>query len=66
MEQWARRITTWHAGGIPPESRRISSQSPPRRKERDVYVYFDNDSGGLAPRQALDLIKLLDSGRTGG
>ena len=28
-------------------------------------MYFDNDSGGHAPRQALDLINLLDSGRTG-
>jgi uncharacterized protein YecE (DUF72 family) len=59
LERWARRIATWASGSEPQDARRISDLEPPRRKSRDVYVYFDNDSGGHAPRQATDLINLL-------
>lgn len=66
LEAWAQRIRAWATGSEPDDAIRLTDLEPPPRKRRDVYVYFDNDSGGLAPRQALDLIKLLDSGRTGG
>ena len=59
LEHWASRITTWHAGGIPSGSTRISSKFPPRRTERDVYVYFDNTASGHAPRQALVLREMV-------
>ena len=59
MEHWASRISAWQAGVIPSGSKRISSQSPPRRKERDVYVYFDNTASGHAPRQALELRRMV-------
>jgi uncharacterized protein YecE (DUF72 family) len=39
---------------------RISNLDPPRRKERDVYVYFDNTAAGHASRNALRLRELID------
>jgi uncharacterized protein YecE (DUF72 family) len=31
------------------------------REDRDVHVYFDNDAFGAAPRNALELIALVES-----
>ena len=64
LEWWARRIEKWAEGSEPENARRISDLDPPPRQGRSVYVYFDNDAGGHAPRQALELISLLDSTRT--
>jgi uncharacterized protein YecE (DUF72 family) len=66
LERWAERIETWAHGSEPHDARRITHLEPPRRKGRDVYVYFDNDSGGHAPRQATELINLLAPARTRG
>ena len=62
LEEWARRIRLWAAGLEPDDAKRITDRAPPRRKRRDVYCYFDNDSGGHAPRQATELIKILARG----
>jgi uncharacterized protein YecE (DUF72 family) len=62
LRQWSHRIRVWAAGGEPPDARRITSRHPPGRKRRDVYVYFDNDAGGCAPGQAMDLARLVGSG----
>jgi len=64
LERWARRIEKWADGSEPENARRISNLNPPPRKGRSVYVYFDNDVGGHAPRQALELIKLVESARS--
>jgi len=64
LEQWARRIEKWADGSQPEDARRISDLEPPPRKGRSVYVYFDNDLGGHAPRQALELINMLAVERT--
>jgi uncharacterized protein YecE (DUF72 family) len=61
LERWARRIETWANGSEPDNARRISDLDPPPRKGRSVFVYFDNDVGGHAPRQALEMISLLAS-----
>ncbi|MDX1691157.1 MAG: DUF72 domain-containing protein [Acidimicrobiia bacterium] len=37
----------------------MTDRAPPRRRERDVYVYFDNDVGGHAPRDARRLREVL-------
>ena len=66
LEEWASRIRLWATGQEPDDAKRITDQAPPRRKRRDVYCYFDNDSGGHAPRQAAQLIKVLARGRRGG
>lgn len=62
LRDWARRLRRWHAGEQPSDAARIGTRSPPPRQERDVYVYFDNDMGGHAPREAVALRRLLDRG----
>jgi uncharacterized protein YecE (DUF72 family) len=59
LEEWAGRLERWARGAEPDDARRITDLDPPKRKSRDVYVYFDNDSGGHAPRNAEALIGLL-------
>jgi uncharacterized protein YecE (DUF72 family) len=66
MERWARRIEAWADGSEPEDAVRFTDLDPPRRKTRSVYVYFDNDLGGHAPRQASELINLLARVRTKG
>lgn len=66
LEGWARRIEAWATGSEPDDAIRMTDLDPPPRKARPVYVYFDNDSGGHAPRQATDLISLLAPARTKG
>jgi uncharacterized protein YecE (DUF72 family) len=62
LEEWAGRIRAWAEGSEPGDARRLTERKPPGRKHRDVYVYFDNDSGGHAPRNAAELIRLLAPG----
>lgn len=59
MRRWADRARTWSQGGEPPDAIHISNRRPPIRKERDVYIYFDNDVHGHAPRQARRLRELI-------
>ena len=65
LRDWAGRVRRWHAGDEPDDAVRIGTRIPPRRKERDVYVYFDNDMGGHAPREAVALRELLDDDGNG-
>lgn len=62
LEWWASRIEAWRRGEEPSDARRIATDAPPRPKIRDVFVYFDNDSGAHAPRDASRLVEML-SGR---
>jgi uncharacterized protein YecE (DUF72 family) len=66
LEEWAGKIQAWSSGSEPEDARRITERKPPHRKHRDVYVYFDNDSRGHAPRDAAELISLLAPGRREG
>jgi uncharacterized protein YecE (DUF72 family) len=59
LARWAERIRRWRAGGEPRDARRITDRVPPRRKARDVYVYFDNDREGHAPDDARELAERL-------
>jgi len=59
LDRWAGRIRKWVKGGEPPEPRRITDRKPPRRKTRDAYIYFDNDSRGHAPHDARRLMERL-------
>ena len=59
LATWAASIRAWAAGGEPPSPRCITGTRPRRRTSRDVYVYFDNDIGANAPRDALMLADLL-------
>ena len=53
LDAWAERIARWRDGGEPSDARRITDEPPkPRRRGRDVYVYFDNDYEANAPNDA--------------
>jgi uncharacterized protein YecE (DUF72 family) len=59
LQRWARRVERWHRAGEPDDAARITDRDPPPRKTRDVYVYFDNDEGAHAPREASALGELV-------
>lgn len=60
LDRWAARIRLWAAGKQPADARRLTTQAPPARQSRDVYVYFDNDGHAHAPADALALRQRLD------
>lgn len=62
LRRWADRLRAWRDGDEPEDAVRITDRGPPRRRRRDVYVYFDNDQGGHAPRDAARLRELLADG----
>jgi Protein of unknown function DUF72 len=59
LDRWASRIRSWNEGDSPGDARRITERRPPRRKSRDVYLFFDNDRGAHAPEDALRLSQRL-------
>jgi len=59
LERWAARIRAWAAGSEPADAKRMSAQSAPRRRSRDVYCYFDNDVKVRAPIDAHNLMRKL-------
>jgi len=59
LEEWARKLRAWRAGGEAAGSRKISDAPPVKRSERDVYVYFDNDIKVKAPFDAKKLAEKL-------
>lgn len=59
LSVWAKRLQSWAAGGEVKEATRLSA-SHPRRRSRDVFVYFDNDAKVRAPFDALSLIERLE------
>jgi uncharacterized protein YecE (DUF72 family) len=55
LDIWARRVVTWAEGGEVYDGRRASQHDAPKRKRRDVFVYFDNDMKVRAPYDAAQL-----------
>ena len=52
LDRWAARIRSWSCGGQPEDAKLIDAAARPRRRARDVYVYFDNDAKVRAPIDA--------------
>ncbi|AXC11319.1 hypothetical protein ACPOL_1983 [Acidisarcina polymorpha] len=52
LDRWARRIASWAAGGEVRDGKRAGDIDAPKRKKRDVFVYFDNDMKVRAPVDA--------------
>ncbi|WP_233520463.1 DUF72 domain-containing protein [Prauserella sp. PE36] len=50
---WARKVKAWRAGGSPRTRHTVAG--PAERKQREVYVYFDNDMKVKAPGDAIAL-----------
>jgi len=59
LRTWARRVVAWARGGEPDDAERATDQPAPRRRTRDVYVYFDNDAKVRAPVDARRLAELV-------
>lgn len=56
LDTWAARVASWAQGSQPSDGEYASTLAPPKRKRRDVYVYFDNDAKVRAPFDAQGLI----------
>ncbi len=57
LDAWAARVRAWAAGGRPADIDHVG-KLPPRR-QRDVFVYFDNDAKVRAPADARALMDRL-------
>jgi uncharacterized protein YecE (DUF72 family) len=52
LDAWAGRVLAWAKGGEPEDATRIVAKPAPKRRARDVFVYFDNDTKLRAPVDA--------------
>jgi len=57
LDQWAARVRIWQMGGTPTDGRTLGPPAPVR--EREVFVYFDNDVKVRAPFDAIALAHRL-------
>jgi uncharacterized protein YecE (DUF72 family) len=55
LDIWAKRVAIWSKGGEVRDGRRASEKNAPKRKRRDIFVYFDNDAKVRAPFDAKGL-----------
>ena len=55
LDVWARRVVAWARGEEVRDGRRACARDAPKRKRRDVFVYFDNDMKVRAPFDAEQL-----------
>jgi uncharacterized protein YecE (DUF72 family) len=61
LKRWASRVAAWRDGNLMTDGHFISTRQP-RRRRRDVFVYFDNTDKLQAPKDALSLMRLLGQG----
>lgn len=59
LAYWSDRVRCWHEGGQPADAATVGTRRPPRRKGRDVYVYFDNTDKVHAPENAQTMAERL-------
>jgi uncharacterized protein YecE (DUF72 family) len=59
LDRLADRIELWRSGREPHDARRVLDRPARARRERDVFVYFDNDWAANAPPDALRLAARL-------
>ena len=57
LDRWAARARTWQMGGTPTDGRTLGPPAPVR--EREVFLYFDNDVLVRAPFDAIALARRL-------
>jgi uncharacterized protein YecE (DUF72 family) len=60
INDWACRVVAWATGNEPSDAERVMNKAAPKRKSRDVYVYFDNDAKVRAPFDAQALIRRVN------
>lgn len=57
LDRWAAKVTAWAAGRDAPGAERVGPPAKPRKRGRDVFVYFDNDVKVRAPYDAIGLAR---------
>jgi uncharacterized protein YecE (DUF72 family) len=55
LDVWARRVVAWARGEEVTDGRKASTRDAPKRRRRDVFLYFDNDIKVRAPFDAEQL-----------
>jgi uncharacterized protein YecE (DUF72 family) len=58
LDAWAKRATTWAAGGAPVDLPRVDKKAA-AKKPRDVFIYFIHEAKVRAPAAAMALIERL-------
>jgi uncharacterized protein YecE (DUF72 family) len=58
LERWAQRSVDW-SRGLQPDDAALVVDDVPARREREVYVYFDNDTKETAPFDAIAMMTRL-------
>jgi uncharacterized protein YecE (DUF72 family) len=59
LDEWARKIDAWREGNQPEKGARVSKKAPLKQRQREVFVYFDNDLKVRSPVDAMSLAKKL-------
>lgn len=59
LDRWAARVHTFARGREPDEPPRLATRRAPQRN-REVFVFFDNDAKVRAPHDAAALMRRLD------
>jgi uncharacterized protein YecE (DUF72 family) len=62
LDAWAAKIELWTAGESPRTEHTVApppAESTTTPRPRDIYVYFDNDTKVMAPRDAMSLAARL-------
>ena len=62
LERWAGKVRAWSQGDPQPAGTALCATPARRRRERDVFVYFDNDVKVRAPFDAMTLAHRLGLG----
>lgn len=60
LATWAERVAAWVRGDEPTDATRVIQKEGPKRKARDVFVYFDNDAKVRAPFDAQGLMRRVE------
>ena len=58
LKRWASRVAAWRDGKPMTDGHFITARQP-RRRRRDVFLYFDNTDKLQAPKDALSLMRML-------
>jgi uncharacterized protein YecE (DUF72 family) len=59
LDQWAGRVMAWFLGEEPADAERVVNEPGRKCKERDVFIYFDNDAKVRAPVDAQRLMQRI-------
>jgi uncharacterized protein YecE (DUF72 family) len=65
LDHWAKKLKAWSNGKQTAGAKLWSRTKPPPAKERDVFVYFDNDVKVKSPFDAMALADRMGDGALG-